>query len=75
MGRVKGRDAGRGGPVAPIITADAAHQRRLLARLDDDSLNIVEMAIGHLLDAAEAEQDAGEIPAAPGGGLTTGLGA
>jgi DNA-binding MarR family transcriptional regulator len=49
-----------------IITAGAAHQQRLLARLDDDALRIVEQAIDHLLDAAEAEQAAGEIPASPG---------
>jgi DNA-binding MarR family transcriptional regulator len=54
--------------MAGIITAGAAHQKRLLARLDDDALRIVEQAIGHLLDAAKAEHAAGEIPAAPGVG-------
>jgi DNA-binding MarR family transcriptional regulator len=48
-----------------IITAGAAHQRRLLARLDDDALRIVEQAIDHLLKVAEAELQASEVPAAP----------
>jgi DNA-binding MarR family transcriptional regulator len=48
-----------------IITAGAAHQRRLLARLDDDALRIVEQAIDHLLEVAEAELQASEVPAAP----------
>src|SRR5262245_6994850 len=39
-----------------IITAGAAHQKRLLDRLDDDALRVVEQAIRHLLDAAESEQ-------------------
>ncbi len=48
-----------------IITAGAAHQRRLLARLDDDALHIVEQALDHLLEVAEAELQASEVPAAP----------
>jgi len=39
-----------------IITAGAAHQRRLLARLDDEALLVVEQALGLLLAAAEAER-------------------
>jgi DNA-binding MarR family transcriptional regulator len=42
-----------------IITAGAAHQRRLLARLDEDALLVVERALGLMLDAAEAERAAG----------------
>ena len=38
-----------------IITAGAAHQRRLLARLDDEALLVVEQALGLMLAAAEAE--------------------
>jgi DNA-binding MarR family transcriptional regulator len=47
-----------------IITAGAAHQRRLLARLDANALRTVDQAIAYLLDAAEAEQAAGEVPVA-----------
>jgi DNA-binding MarR family transcriptional regulator len=39
-----------------IITAGAAHTRRLLHRLDDERLAIVEQALTVLLEAAEAEQ-------------------
>jgi DNA-binding MarR family transcriptional regulator len=38
-----------------IITAGAAHQRRLLDRLDAAALDVVERAVAHLLAAAEAE--------------------
>jgi DNA-binding MarR family transcriptional regulator len=48
-----------------IITAGAAHQRRLLARLDDDALRTVEEAITHLVNAAEAELSAGEVRTSP----------
>jgi DNA-binding MarR family transcriptional regulator len=39
-----------------IITAGAAHQRRLLARLDADELLVVERAVQLLLEAVEAER-------------------
>jgi hypothetical protein len=38
------------------MTAGAAHQRRLLAHLDDNALRTVELAVTHLITAAEAEQ-------------------
>ena len=40
-----------------INTAGAAHQKRLLSRLDVDKLLVVEQALGYILEAADAESD------------------
>jgi DNA-binding MarR family transcriptional regulator len=50
-----------------ILLAGEAHQRRLLERLDDDSLVTVERAFQFLVDAATAEAvEAGQAAPQPG---------
>ena len=48
--------------IEDIITAGAAHTRRLLQRLDPDDLAVVERSLVVLMAAAEAEQ--AELPGA-----------
>jgi DNA-binding MarR family transcriptional regulator len=48
-----------------ILLAGAAHQRRLLERLDDDGLVTVERAFQLLLDAAAADESAAQPGQSP----------